>query len=67
MRVLTVGEQPLSIEDVVSVARGECQVALPETSEWRELIQKALIFSISSLKRKGYLRCDYGLWRLMFS
>lgn len=27
MRVLTVGEQPLSIEDVVSVARGECQVA----------------------------------------
>ncbi|WP_340493499.1 hypothetical protein, partial [Acinetobacter baumannii] len=37
MRVLTVGEQPLSIEDVVSVARGECQVALPETSEWREL------------------------------
>ncbi len=28
MRVLTVGEQPLSIEDVVSVARGECQSLL---------------------------------------
>ncbi|MFH3935143.1 hypothetical protein, partial [Acinetobacter nosocomialis] len=27
MRVLTVGEQPLCIEDVVAVARGECQVA----------------------------------------
>ncbi|EOX9601412.1 histidine ammonia-lyase [Acinetobacter baumannii] len=53
MRVLTVGEQPLSIEDVVSVARGECQVALPETSEWRELIQKGADFLDQLLEEEG--------------
>ncbi|MDC4619018.1 aromatic amino acid ammonia-lyase [Acinetobacter baumannii] len=58
MHVLTVGEQPLSIEDVVSVARGECQVALPETSEWRELIQKGADFLDQLLEEEGVI---YGV------
>ncbi|MFP0867521.1 histidine ammonia-lyase [Acinetobacter baumannii] len=58
MRVLSVGEQPLSIEDVVSVARGECQVALPETSEWRELIQKGADFLDQLLEEEGVI---YGV------
>ncbi|MFX6143861.1 Histidine ammonia-lyase [Acinetobacter baumannii] len=58
MCVLTVGEQPLSIEDVVSVARGECQVALPETSEWRELIQKGADFLDQLLEEEGVI---YGV------
>lgn len=58
MRVLTVGEQPLSIEDVVSVARSECQVALPETSEWRELIQKGADFLDQLLEEEGVI---YGV------
>lgn len=58
MRVLTVGEQLLSIEDVVSVARGECQVALPETSEWRELIQKGTDFLDQLLEEEGVI---YGV------
>ncbi|EXI38471.1 aromatic amino acid lyase family protein [Acinetobacter baumannii 846928] len=56
--MLTVGEQPLSIEDVVSVARGECQVALPETSEWRELIQKGADFLDQLLEEEGVI---YGV------
>ncbi|EXH23718.1 aromatic amino acid lyase family protein [Acinetobacter baumannii 44298_6] len=56
--MLTVGEQPLSIEDVVSVARGECQVALPETSEWRELIQKGADFLDHLLEEEGVI---YGV------
>lgn len=58
MRVLTVGEQPLSIEDVVSVARSECQVALPETSEWRALIQKGADFLDQLLEEEGVI---YGV------
>lgn len=58
MRVLTVGEQPLSIEDVVSVARSECQVALPETSEWSELIQKGADFLDQLLEEEGVI---YGV------
>ena len=58
MRVLTVGEQPLSIEDVVSVARGESQVALPESSLWRELIQKGADFLDQLLEEEGVI---YGV------
>lgn len=58
MRVLTVGEQPLSIEDVVSVARGECQVALPESSSWRGLIQKGADFLDQLLEDEGVI---YGV------
>lgn len=58
MRVLTVGEQPLSIEDVVSVARGECQVTLPESSSWRELIQKGADFLDQLLEEEGVI---YGV------
>lgn len=58
MRVLTVGEQPLSIEDVVSVARGECLVALPESSSWRDLIQKGADFLDQLLEEEGVI---YGV------
>lgn len=58
MCVLTVGEQPLSIEDVVSVARGECQVALPESSSWRGLIQKGADFLDQLLEEEGVI---YGV------
>ncbi|MBJ9721913.1 aromatic amino acid lyase [Acinetobacter calcoaceticus] len=58
MRVLTVGEQSLCIEDVVSVARGECQVALPESSSWRELIQKGADFLDQLLEEEGVI---YGV------
>ncbi|MGE8599722.1 MAG: HAL/PAL/TAL family ammonia-lyase [Acinetobacter calcoaceticus] len=58
MRVLTVGEQPLSIEDVVSVARGECQVALPASSSWRDLIQKGADFLDQLLEEEGVI---YGV------
>ncbi|GAA5587049.1 MIO-dependent tyrosine 2,3-aminomutase [Acinetobacter calcoaceticus] len=58
MRVLTVGEQPLSIEDVVSVARGECLVALPESSSWRGLIQKGADFLDQLLEEEGVI---YGV------
>lgn len=58
MRVLTVGEQPLSIEDVVSVARGECLVGLPESSSWRDLIQKGADFLDQLLEEEGVI---YGV------
>lgn len=58
MRVLTVGEQPLSIEDVVSVARSECLVALPESSSWRDLIQKGADFLDQLLEEEGVI---YGV------
>lgn len=58
MRVLTVGEQPLSIEDVISVARGECLVALPESSSWRDLIQKGADFLDQLLEEEGVI---YGV------
>ncbi|GLG84973.1 aromatic amino acid ammonia-lyase [Acinetobacter sp. AOR15_HL] len=58
MRVLTVGEQPLSIEDVVSVARGECLVALPKSSSWRGLIQKGADFLDQLLEEEGVI---YGV------
>lgn len=58
MCVLTVGEQPLSIEDVVSVARGECLVALPESSSWRDLIQKGADFLDQLLEEEGVI---YGV------
>ncbi|MFX9127574.1 aromatic amino acid lyase, partial [Acinetobacter baumannii] len=56
--MLTVGEQPLCIEDVVAVARGECQVALPASSEWRELIQKGADFLDQLLEEEGVI---YGV------
>ena len=38
--MLTIGETPLSIEDVVAVARKEQKVALPASAEWHALIQR---------------------------
>ncbi len=55
---LIVGEQPLSIEDVVAVARQELNVALPETTEWRELIQCGADFLDQLLLDEGVI---YGV------
>lgn len=56
--ILIVGEQPLSIEDVVAVARQELNVALPETTEWRELIQRGADFLDQLLLDEGVI---YGV------
>ena len=44
MQVLVVGEQPLTIEQIVAVAQNHCRVMLPETEQWRSLIQRGADF-----------------------
>ena len=58
MQVLVVGETPLSIEDVVAVARQEKSVALPASAEWRELIQRGADFLDQLLQDEGVI---YGV------
>ncbi|CAB1217506.1 HAL/PAL/TAL family ammonia-lyase [Acinetobacter bouvetii] len=58
MQVLVVGETPLSIEDVVAVARQEKLVALPASTEWRELIQRGADFLDQLLQDEGVI---YGV------
>lgn len=58
MQVLVVGENPLSIEDVVAVARQEKSVALPASAEWRELIQRGADFLDQLLQDEGVI---YGV------
>ena len=58
MQVLVVGEKPLSIEEVVAVARQEIQVALPSSNEWRSLIQRGADFLDQLLKDEGVI---YGV------
>ena len=58
MQVLVVGENPLSIEDVVAVARQEKLVALPASTEWRELIQRGADFLDQLLQDEGVI---YGV------
>ena len=58
MQVLVVGEQPLSIEDVVAVARQEKRVELPTSQEWREFIQKGADFLDQLLLDEGVI---YGV------
>ena len=55
---LVVGEQALSIEDVVAVARQEYQVALPESTAWRDLIQRGADFLDQLLLDEGVI---YGV------
>ena len=55
---LIVGESPLSIEDVVSVAYGQQVVALPSSIEWTQLIQKGADFLDQLLKEEGVI---YGV------
>ena len=47
--MLIVGETPLSIENVVAVARKEKQVALPVSAEWTAQIQRGAAFLDLSL------------------
>jgi histidine ammonia-lyase len=56
--VLIVGETPLSIEDVVAVARKEKQVALPTSAEWTALIQRGADFLDQLLQDEGVI---YGV------
>ena len=58
MQVLVVGENPLSIEDVVAVARQEKSVALPASAEWSELIQRGADFLDQLLQDEGVI---YGV------
>lgn len=58
MQVLVVGETPLSIEDVVAVARQEKSVALPASMEWRNLIQRGADFLDQLLQDEGVI---YGV------
>lgn len=58
MQVLVVGENPLSIEDVVAVARQEKSVALPARAEWCELIQRGADFLDQLLQDEGVI---YGV------
>ncbi|TCB56351.1 HAL/PAL/TAL family ammonia-lyase [Acinetobacter terrestris] len=58
MQVLVVGENPLSIEDVVAVARQEKSVALPAGAEWSELIQRGADFLDQLLQDEGVI---YGV------
>jgi len=58
MQVLVVGENPLSIEDVVAVARQEKSVALPASAEWRDLIQRGADFLDQLLQDEGVI---YGV------
>ena len=58
MQVLVIGEHPLSIEDVVAVARQEKRVALPDSNEWRNLIQRGADFLDQLLQDEGVI---YGV------
>ncbi|OTG73094.1 histidine ammonia-lyase [Acinetobacter sp. ANC 4218] len=58
MQVLVIGESPLSIEDVVAVARQEKRVALPDSNEWRNLIQRGADFLDQLLQDEGVI---YGV------
>ncbi|WP_163122539.1 HAL/PAL/TAL family ammonia-lyase [Acinetobacter portensis] len=58
MQVLVIGEKPLSIEEVVAVARQEMKVTLPSSVEWRELIQRGADFLDQLLKDEGVI---YGV------
>ena len=58
MQVLVVGENPLSIEDVVAVARQEKSVTLPASAEWRDLIQRGADFLDQLLQDEGVI---YGV------
>ena len=56
--MLTIGETPLSIEDVVAVARKEQKVALPASAEWHALIQRGADFLDQLLQDEGVI---YGV------
>lgn len=58
MKVLVVGETPLSIEDILSVARHQQRVALPDSTEWRDLIQRGADFLDQLLEEDGVI---YGV------
>ncbi|WP_374664739.1 histidine ammonia-lyase [Acinetobacter sp.] len=56
--MLTIGETPLSIEEIVAVARKEHQVALPASDEWNALIQRGADFLDQLLQDEGVI---YGV------
>ncbi|OTG85227.1 HAL/PAL/TAL family ammonia-lyase [Acinetobacter sp. ANC 4648] len=58
MPVLVVGKDPLTIEDVIRVAHQQVRVALPESSEWRALIQRGADFLDRLLEDEGVI---YGV------
>ncbi|WP_269913709.1 HAL/PAL/TAL family ammonia-lyase [Acinetobacter sp. HY1485] len=53
-----VGEQLLTIEHVVAIAKNQCKVALPESTVWQEKIQKGVDFLDQLLQEEGVI---YGV------
>ena len=58
MPTLIVGEKPLSIEDVVAVAKSQLKVALPSSEQWSNLIQRGADFLDQLLQEEGVI---YGV------
>lgn len=58
MKVIIVGEQPLSIENIVEIAYGRVRVELPTSSNWHSLIQKGVQFLDDLLEKEGVI---YGV------
>ena len=58
MQVLVVGENPLRLEDVIAVAQHQQKVALPDSAQWRELIQRGADFLDQLLEEEGVI---YGV------
>ncbi|MDM1248253.1 aromatic amino acid lyase [Acinetobacter sp. R933-2] len=58
MQVLVIGEQALTIEQIVAVAQYRCHVALPATAEWRQFIQRGADFLDQLLEDEGVI---YGV------
>lgn len=58
MQDLIIGEQALSIEDVLAVATQQCQVRLTSSAQWCELIQRGADFLDQLLLEDGVI---YGV------
>ena len=58
MQVLVIGEQALTIEQIVAVAPYRYHVALPATAEWHQLIQRGADFLDQLLEDEGVI---YGV------
>ncbi len=58
MQTLIVGENPLSIEDIVAVANQQRKVVLPSSESWKTLIQRGADFLDQLLQDEGVI---YGV------
>ncbi|GAA5017294.1 aromatic amino acid ammonia-lyase [Acinetobacter puyangensis] len=56
--VITIGQQPLSIEQVIAIAQQHVPVALPEDDAWQQRIQRGADFLDQLLEKDGVI---YGV------